>query len=301
MKSVYCYGMVHSSMVYLLKDTYDYPEANGYGEVDKIIPSAGGEAINTAIMLSKLNITSKIDGTWILKDYKNVINGILEQFSIDTSRLKFVNDNAASEIIIADGINRTCFGNFDSYKEDGKKWNSPNIEDIKKADMVALDPYLDEDSYTVAKTCKESNIPYVTIDSNYDDFLAMEAEAVIISKDHRVWDYPNEDELTLFNNYINHCKGLVIFTFGSNEVWYGKKATGLNKAKPYKIDPIDTTGAGDSYRAGIIYGLLNKMNDDETIKFANAVSACVCLSVPHAINACDLNGVKDFIKEYSYS
>jgi len=45
----------------------------------------------------------------------------------------------------------------------------------------------------------------------------------------------------------------------------------------FKINPIDTTGAGDSFTAGIIYGLLNRMPVKKILKFANACGAITCL------------------------
>lgn len=299
MKYVYCFGMINPSTVYLLNKDSNYPEANGYGEVETIIPSVGGEAVNTAIMLSKLGLKSKLDGTWIIKNKAKEVRELLSPFDIDITRLNNTDLNGPSEILIADGKHRTCFGNFDTYQNDVKKWNIPNIEDIKNASIVALDPYFLEETQLVASKCKEYGIPYVTLDSNYDNFVAKEAKVIVISQEHRDWNYPDTDPKELFAKYQETCKGLIIFTFGSNDVWHGRSGEEIKIKPTFKIDPIDTTAAGDTYRSGIIYGLLNNMKDDEIVTFANAVSACVCLSVPHAINATDLKGVKDFIKKSS--
>lgn len=291
--------MVNPSMVYLLKKESDYPGPNGYGEVDKIIPSVGGEAVNTAIMLSKLGIKSTLDGTWLVSSGASQVREILSPFQIDISRLKDTDLNGPSEILIADGTNRTCFGNFDTYQQDGRKWNLPNDNDIKNASIVALDPYFKEETMYIAKKCKSCDIPYVTLDCDYDDFVAVESEVIVISQDHRDWHYPETDPEELFSLYQKNCNGLIIFTFGSKDVWFGRSGGNKKSVKPFKITPIDTSAAGDTFRAGIIYGLLNNMNDDEIVKFSNAVSACVCLSVPHAINATDLNGVLDFLAKYN--
>lgn len=301
MKYVYCFGMISPSTVYLLNKDSSYPEANGYGEVEKIIPSVGGEAVNTAIMLSKLGIKSKLDGTWIIKSKDIEVKKLLAPFDIDITRLKSTDLNGPSEILIADGKHRTCFGNFDTYQKDCKKWNVPNLEDVKGASIVALDPYFSEETLLVASTCKDNDIPFVSLDSNYDNFVAKESSVIVISQEHRDWNYPDIDPKELFIKYQESCKGLIIFTFGSNDVWYGRNAEDIKVKPTFKIDPIDTTAAGDTYRSGIIYGLLNNMKDEEIVTFANAVSACVCLSVPHAINATDLNGVMDFIKKATFS
>lgn len=298
MINVYCYGMINPSMVYLLKKESNYPGPNGYGEVERIIPSVGGEAVNTAIMLSKLGISSTLDGTWLVSNGSTQVREILSPFEINISRLKDTELNGPSEIVIADGTNRTCFGNFDTYQEDGRKWNLPNENDIKNASIVALDPYFKDETMYIAKKCTALDIPYVTLDCNYDDFVAVESEVIIISQDHRDWNYSETDPEELFKLYQKNCKGLIIFTFGSKDVWFARKGEKIKSKKPYSIDPVDTASAGDTFRSGIIYGLINNMSDEEIITFSNAVAACVCLSVPHAINATDLDGVLEFMDRH---
>ncbi|MFL6215462.1 MAG: carbohydrate kinase family protein [Blastocatellia bacterium] len=47
----------------------------------------------------------------------------------------------------------------------------------------------------------------------------------------------------------------------------------------FAIDCQDTTGAGDAFHAGFIYGLLTGMTVEETLRFANAVAALKCGAV----------------------
>ncbi len=67
--------------------------------------------------------------------------------------------------------------------------------------------------------------------------------------------YPDRDLLDVFEKYKTHCSGLIIFTLGSDKLWYARKSQELKKYIPYTITLVDTTGAGDSFRAGIIYGI----------------------------------------------
>ena len=163
--------------------------------------------------------------------------------------------------------------------------------------MVSIDPYFRQDSLKVAELCAGNNKPYVTIDCKYDSFIAQNAESVIISHELRNQAYKDADMKDIFYKYLKNCKGLTIFSFGSSELWYSRPGQKIKKYKPYSITPVDTAGAGDSFCSGIIYGLMQGWDDDRTIDFASAVAACVCLTIPHTLNAPGLDGVNKFIME----
>jgi len=60
----------------------------------------------------------------------------------------------------------------------------------------------------------------------------------------------------------------------------GKAGDRKVSVKGIKIDPVDTTGAGDSFNAGFIYYFLYKnKNLEASIQFATAVGALCCLYV----------------------
>jgi sugar/nucleoside kinase (ribokinase family) len=43
-----------------------------------------------------------------------------------------------------------------------------------------------------------------------------------------------------------------------------------------QVTPVDTTGAGDVFRAGIIYGVLQHWPVERMLRFANAAAALSC-------------------------
>lgn len=297
MHNAYCYGMISPSTIYTLRSDFAYPRANTYAEIANSFPSVGGEAANSAVILAKLGLKTKLDGNWLHSKHADQVRGLLGAFDIDLSRLTVNDAGGTDEFVISDQSSRTVFGNYASFHSGARQWNEPRAEDIENADIVCLDPYFRRESLLAAEICVERGKPYVTLDCAYDGFLAQHAAAVVISHELRDTTYVGSDVDALFAAYQRACRGLVVFTFGSDLLWYGRQDSERKSFRPFEIEPVDTTGAGDSFRGAIAYGVLRGWTDEETIEFASAVAACVCLSAPHTLNAPGMDGIRQFLQE----
>jgi sugar/nucleoside kinase (ribokinase family) len=67
---------------------------------------------------------------------------------------------------------------------------------------------------------------------------------------------------------------------GSMAIEHGQ----MHHAPAFNVVAVDTTGAGDVFRAGFIYALLRNMPIDQTLRFANAAAALSCTR-PGAISS----------------
>ncbi|KAF0248838.1 MAG: ribokinase-like domain-containing protein [bacterium] len=65
----------------------------------------------------------------------------------------------------------------------------------------------------------------------------------------------------------------------------------------FEIDCSDTTGAGDAFHGGFIYGLLQSMTIKETLRFANAVAAMKCQKLGAQTGLPSLAEVNKFLSE----
>ena len=63
----------------------------------------------------------------------------------------------------------------------------------------------------------------------------------------------------------------------------------------FAVEPIDTTGAGDSFNAGMIYGHLTGLRGEALLRFANACGALAVLRIGGAGGAPTLEQVKQFM------
>jgi len=292
---VYAYGVISSSTLHLLK--LPFPSPDGYAEVGQTYAMTGGEALNSSIVLSRLGLRVLLDGNWIGDTVDGrLLHQRIQTYDIDTSRLTVQAGYAGVwEIVFSDDHTRTIFGNYIDLLTTTRKWNIPHKEDIQRARIVCVDPPFGDESALVGQYAHESGIPFVSIDCVYDHALATKAEVVIISGEFRDREFPGANLQDLFHKYQQRAQGLVIFTVGAKNILYARKGEPVKAVAPYPVKVIDSAGAGDSFRAGVIYGLLNKWRDDETIRYASALAAMVCGSFPGVLNSPTHDEVMNFI------
>ena len=292
--AVYAYGVVSSSLLYSIRGTFPAPE--GYAEIEDVRQMTGGEAANSSIVLSRLGVQVKLDGNW-LGDDKNGkrTRALLSSYGIDTSRL-ILRDGykGVQEVVFAADSTRTIFGTYGRLLEEAA-WNLPQETDITQAKVVCLDPFFTLPAIRIAETASDSGVPVVTVDCKYDDPLLEYSSAVVIAESHIRENYPDRDRESLFRDYQAATSGLTVFTNGEAPVWYARPNETIRYSQPYSIDPVDTTGGGDSFRAGVVYGFLKKWADDKMIDFASAVAAITCTRFPGVLNAPTCEEVAEFI------
>ncbi len=291
---VFSFGMVSSSTLYRISGAFPSPE--GYAEIGDVRHMTGGEAANSSIVLSRLGARVKLDGNWIGDDAGGKrTKALLDSYEIDSSRLPMREgyEGAAEVVFAADGT-RTIFGTYGRLLDEAH-WNIPDESDINSAGVVCLDPFFGEASARAAAIAKAAGIPVVTVDCRYDDPLVRDVSAVVIAESFIRENYPGRPVEDLFRDYQRHSEGLVVFTFGGDATWYGAPGDAIKRFEPYQIEAVDTTGGGDSFRAGIVYGFLQGWDDDRMIEFATAVAALVCARFPGVLEAPTLAEVMDFI------
>lgn len=294
---VYAYGVIASSELHLL--SMPFPPPDGYAEITQTHFMTGGEALNSAIVLSRLGLSVQLDGNWIGDTPAGAwLLTTIRGYGIDTQRLRVEKGfDGVREIVFSDEHSRTIFGNYVDLLSTVRKWNIPQKADLARAQIVCVDPPFQAESALVGAYALELGVPFVSIDCPYDQELSSAAAAVIISGEFRNRQYPQADLFELLVEYQQRASGLVVFTVGAEAILYGRRGTPSKRFKPFPVEVKDSAGAGDSFRAGIIFGMLKKWNDDQTIQYAAAVAGLVCASFPGVLNSPTHAEVIQFIQE----
>ncbi len=278
---VYLYGVIVATTGFLLKGGFLTPDE--YSELEGKYRLPGGETGTCATVLSSLGVSSAVDGNHIGYEVAPLIKKFYADKQVDLDCLYFDDSYEGLEdyVIISDN-DRTPMGMFGHFYAQGKRWNRPDEERIKSCRIAAIDPFFPEDSQLAAEYCVKHGKPYVTIDCRHDSYIHRHAAVSVISGECFANSYPDQSREELIPLFMENG-GLTIITNGSKPLLYGRNGV-VNTFGPYKVKAVSTLGAGDSFKAGAVYGLLNGMSDGELVSFASACAACAVTEFPLPLN-----------------
>ena len=280
---IYLYGMIVLSTIHRL--VADYPEADGYGEIEETHVVPGGETGNSALILARLGHRVKVGGPFLGTQTRTGVLTFLREHDIDCSGLHYdAGFDGVRDLVLVGGKTRTVFGRFAAYFRGPKRWSAPDESAIAAARIVGLDPFFGDESERVAACCTEIGRPYVTIDCPPDSRLHRGAAATVVSQEYLRSHFPGVEPRELLLHYAAESPGLVIFTSGSREILFAREAGAIGSVQPYPVTVKSTLGAGDCFRAGVIHGVLQEMDDRSIVQFAAATAAAVCRRFPFALD-----------------
>lgn len=301
MSDVYCFGHVSTGQILRLKGRYPAPD--GYAEIAETLDNHAGEATGSSLVLARLGATVTLEGNWIgdTPACRRTF-AFLQSRGIDCAGLIVKPGyQGVNEVVISDGDTRTVFGRYVDLLFTTPQWEEPCVAKIQAARIVCVDPSFGEATLLVARSAKAAGKPLVTCDARADASLAPLADAIVISNEFLQREYPDavkpgKPRELLFAEYLVRCPGLVVFTAGSQSLWFGRRGESARRElAPFPVKVVDSAGAGDSFRGGLIYGLLQSWSDERTVRFASAVAALICTTAPGCVHPPTLEQVNTLL------
>lgn len=275
----YLFGQVLGTHSFLLRGGFLQPDQ--YSEIDAQYFLPGGETGTACTVLSSLGVHVRMAGTYIGKKVAPMLKEFYQDKTVDLSPLHFTEDDGVMDYVVIAGLVRSPMGRFQTLFGNGSKWwNTPKEEDLAGCRAAAVDPFFREESDLVAELCIKLGIPYVTIDSAHDTFLHKHAAVNVVSCEclHNHYDGRSPEEIMPLLQET--AEGLVIITSGGGDMLYGRRGEEIKRMKPFSVEVKSTLGAGDTYKAGCVYGLIKGMSDDELVRFASACSGIAISRFP---------------------
>lgn len=83
----------------------------------------------------------------------------------------------------------------------------------------------------------------------------------------------NEIEAAFYGDQLHTCSGMVAVTLGERGAVLYRAGEEIARVPAFKVDVVDTTGAGDTFCAGLVVGLGEGKLPQEALQFASAAAA----------------------------
>jgi adenosine kinase len=246
--------------------------------VNGIKEKFGGTAGNIAYALSLMGYRPKISAT-IGNDYHSYFNW-LENKHLSTEGIKIINEEFTAGAYITTDISDNQITGFNPG---AMKFSSClNFEELDPIDtLMIISPGNLGDMVNYPQSCKVKGIGYIFDPGQSIPMLsaeelhqAIEGCRILISNDYELELIMNKTKLN--KSDLLNLAGAIIVTLGEfgSRVITPQGETTIPVVTPKKVE--DPTGAGDSYRGGLISGLIQGMDIEEAARIG---SVCASFTV----------------------
>lgn len=274
---------------HVCKDTicliHGYPTEDTSRHIDDYLVQPGGAASQAIAAIARLGgragflgyLGDDAIGDYLYQDFSSE--------NIDTSQLLRISGGQSSfSIVLSNTLNasRTLFSYHDRLP--AFEFSPQAIAYIGGAKYIHLDGTMFDNALKAAEIARKLGIQ-VSLDGcsmqkdNAKNLALVALTDILIMNESypcRLMDIDDREEALL--RIARLGPKLVVSTSGSRGglvVVDGK----VERFPAFKIEPVDTTGAGDAFHGAFLFGLLEGLDLWENLRFASAVAAINCLCI----------------------
>jgi sulfofructose kinase len=257
----------------------EFPTLNSKMKMLRFSKEGGGQVATAMVALSRWGVKTKYIGKVGEDELGQFSLNSLRQEGVDVSSVT-IEPNATNQfaMIIVDGStgDRTILWNRDErlmYCE-----GELQKEEIRSGKLLHLDGHDIDAALQCARWAKEEEIPIVVDLDKVEPLtseLIKEVDFVITSSRFPMLFTGISDQKKALLELQKHTSGFLCATLGHEGAMALVNGEFLS-VEGFKVKSVDTTGAGDIFHGGFIYGLLQNWELVEILRFANAVAALKC-------------------------
>ena len=240
---------------------------------NRLTVNPGGKGANQAVAAARLGAEVKMVGCIGDDVYGQLVQKALKENNVDSTYVKVLpgENSGTAHITVAENDNSIIVikaaNDLVSPALIDEAWDA-----IKEADIVLLQHEIPAatNAYVIEK-CFEAGVPVMLNPAPVAPVPPELLEKV-------TYLTPNEHEAAILfagqgkADILGRNQGKVIMTLGSKGVAYAEKGQVYN-VPGFKVKPVDTTGAGDTFNGAFAVARANGKNMYDSISFANAAAA----------------------------
>jgi sugar/nucleoside kinase (ribokinase family) len=261
-----------------------FPRPEGWHSKMRIrrqLVSPGGQAATATAACAKFGLRAKYIGA-IGSDENGVrVREALDGIGLDSSGLVQQDARNQFAVIVIDEQTGERAVLWDRDEALRLRAEDVPIDVIASTRLLHVDDVDQDAAIRAAGHARSLGIP-VTSDL---DRMTDRTEELVLAVSHAIFADGLPEQLTGERDHERALRklrkrhgGLLVVTVGQR----GAVALDGDRflvSPGFVVNAADTTGSGDVFRAGFIYGLLNGWPTDRLLRFANAAAAVACTSV----------------------
>ncbi|MBD3178517.1 MAG: hypothetical protein GF417_02400 [Candidatus Latescibacteria bacterium] len=277
-----------------------FPGENLKLEMERFEIQGGGPAATAAVTLGRLGLKTAYSGIVADDDFGSAMLERLESENIDTASV-IIEPNARSQFAFI-MVDRETGKRTILWTRGTLPFISPeqvNEELILSSSGLLVDTLEPEAAAHAARIAKDNNIPVVidagTLREGVENILpfcdyiaASETFASQISGNGTV-----EDALKALSSYGPRASVVTLGEAGCACMESGR----IFKEPGFRVESVDTTGAGDVFHGAFLFGVLQKWDIKRICIFSNAVAAMKCRKLGGRAGIPDIDQALEFLKE----
>ena len=268
---VFCYGELGIDNIIHLP-YLPTPELAAFPTADSY--HIGGAAANTAVWLASWGVSVRLAGNAIgCDDYGKLLWGWLNHHpALDLRYIEKREDMVTPfcRILVTPDAERTIIVYW--YPQTSKTLLKANM--LGGARYLALDLYGGDERVAAAQVARQASVHTVVSDVIWPDHPVLPLTDIVVNSAAYVRETFSEvDVLQQARELQAVSQGIVVITDGPGPVHVLDRDSTWFSIQPPQVEAVDATGAGDAFRAGLIYGLLQKWSLSESAVWATAAGA----------------------------
>jgi len=259
---IICFGALNVDQLYRVNRIASADEES---EIMDFRETAGGSAANTAVGLARLGVKTGFIGKVATdREGELLIRSFLDE-GVDTDGIVVSDAGRSGKVIgfVDEKGERALY--VDPGVNDSLEFHEIDIDYASKADLLHLTSFVGEAPFEAQKTLVEA-LPDISVTVDPGMIYARKGLKELGSLIKRcLVFFPNERELRLLTGKDYRKGADLLLKKGVKIVAVKLGAKGCyvtdgeenHLIEPFKVKVVDTTGAGDAFCAGFLYGIIN--------------------------------------------
>ncbi|MCS7059941.1 MAG: carbohydrate kinase family protein [Anaerolineae bacterium] len=237
----------------------------------------GGEAVNVGVTLAGWGLEVALIGNLIGEDeYGNqIITALHAHPGVD---LRYVARQAGirtpfRRVLVTPDGERSVLG----YWFDETPKVPLTVEVVRRARLLSVDVYGREERIRAAQLARDAGRPVVAADVVWPDHPMLQCAGVIVnSYDFTAQQFPGVDVREHMDRLRRSGQALIITTLGNKGCVALDHDGNFLESPAFDVPVVDTTSAGEVFKAGVLYAYLQGWPIARMLRFANAAAALKC-------------------------